>query len=41
MSLRDLLRSGATEEELLGIIAAAVKGKKQQHAGTLILVCLT
>ena len=34
MSLRDVLRSGATEHELLDIISVAVKGKKRQHAGT-------
>uniref|UniRef100_A0A673I1Q0 Molybdenum cofactor biosynthesis protein 1 n=1 Tax=Sinocyclocheilus rhinocerous TaxID=307959 RepID=A0A673I1Q0_9TELE len=33
VSLRDCLRSGATEEELLHIIGAAVGRKKKQHAG--------
>ncbi|XP_073682986.1 molybdenum cofactor biosynthesis protein 1 isoform X1 [Garra rufa] len=33
VSLRDFLRSGATEEELLHIIGAAVRRKKKQHAG--------
>ncbi|KAK2878650.1 hypothetical protein Q8A67_019441 [Cirrhinus molitorella] len=33
VSLRDFLRSGATEEELLHIIGAAVGRKKKQHAG--------
>ncbi|XP_069743851.1 molybdenum cofactor biosynthesis protein 1 isoform X2 [Narcine bancroftii] len=33
VSLRDVLRSGATEEEILEIIGAAVSRKKQQHAG--------
>ncbi|KAL4624259.1 molybdenum cofactor biosynthesis protein 1 isoform X1 [Arapaima gigas] len=33
VSLRDRLRSGATEEELLHIIGAAVSRKKKQHAG--------
>ncbi|XP_015212616.1 molybdenum cofactor biosynthesis protein 1 isoform X2 [Lepisosteus oculatus] len=33
VSLRDCLRSGASEEELLQIIGAAVGRKKQQHAG--------
>ncbi|XP_072356270.1 molybdenum cofactor biosynthesis protein 1 isoform X1 [Scyliorhinus torazame] len=33
VSLRDLLRSGATEEDILEIIGAAVGRKKQQHAG--------
>ncbi|XP_067841256.1 molybdenum cofactor biosynthesis protein 1 isoform X3 [Heptranchias perlo] len=33
VSLRDVLRSGATEEAVLEIIGAAVGRKKQQHAG--------
>ncbi|KAK7904503.1 hypothetical protein WMY93_017110 [Mugilogobius chulae] len=33
VSLRDVLRSGASEEELLQIIGAAVGRKKKQHAG--------
>ncbi|XP_068607762.1 molybdenum cofactor biosynthesis protein 1-like [Brachionichthys hirsutus] len=33
VSLRDALRSGAPEEELLQIIGAAVGRKKRQHAG--------
>ncbi|XP_066097627.1 molybdenum cofactor biosynthesis protein 1 isoform X1 [Saccopteryx bilineata] len=33
VSLRDHLRAGASEEELLAIIGAAVGRKKQQHAG--------
>ena len=33
MSLRDILRSGATEEDVLQVIGAAVKRKKKQHAG--------
>lgn len=33
MSLRDHLRAGASEEELLSIIGAAVGRKKRQHAG--------
>lgn len=33
VSLRDHLRAGASEEELLRIIGAAVGRKKQQHAG--------
>ncbi|XP_075837071.1 molybdenum cofactor biosynthesis protein 1 isoform X1 [Microtus pennsylvanicus] len=33
VSLRDHLRGGASEEELLRIIGAAVGRKKQQHAG--------
>ncbi|XDV43680.1 hypothetical protein PO909_012119, partial [Leuciscus waleckii] len=35
VSLRDILRSGAPEEELLHIIGAAVGRKKKQHAGML------
>ncbi|XP_032403633.1 molybdenum cofactor biosynthesis protein 1 isoform X2 [Xiphophorus hellerii] len=33
VSLRDILRSGASDEELLRIIGAAVGRKKKQHAG--------
>ncbi|XP_034531205.1 molybdenum cofactor biosynthesis protein 1 isoform X2 [Notolabrus celidotus] len=33
VSLRDVLRSGSSEEELLEIIGAAVGRKKKQHAG--------
>ena len=33
VSLRDHLRAGASEEELLQIIGAAVGRKKRQHAG--------
>ncbi|KAM9465821.1 molybdenum cofactor biosynthesis protein 1 isoform 1-T1 [Clarias gariepinus] len=33
VSLRDFLRSGASDEELLQIIGAAVGRKKKQHAG--------
>lgn len=33
VSLRDHLRAGASEEELLTIIGAAVGRKKRQHAG--------
>ncbi|KAM9000050.1 molybdenum cofactor biosynthesis protein 1 isoform 3-T3 [Sarcophilus harrisii] len=33
VSLRDHLRAGASEEELLSIIGAAVGRKKEQHAG--------
>ncbi|XP_069810938.1 molybdenum cofactor biosynthesis protein 1 isoform X3 [Dendropsophus ebraccatus] len=33
VSLRDCLRSGASEEELIQIIGAAVGRKKKQHAG--------
>ncbi|XP_032876459.1 molybdenum cofactor biosynthesis protein 1 isoform X2 [Amblyraja radiata] len=33
VSLRDVMRSGATEEELLEIVGAAVGRKKKQHAG--------
>lgn len=34
VSLRDALRSGKTDAELLQIIGAAVGRKKSQHAGT-------
>ncbi|XP_059209217.1 molybdenum cofactor biosynthesis protein 1 isoform X2 [Centropristis striata] len=34
VSLRDILRSGASDEELLQIIGAAVGRKKKQHAGS-------
>lgn len=37
VSLRDALRGGATEEQLLDIISRAVAGKKKQHAGMLAL----
>ncbi|XP_013414048.1 molybdenum cofactor biosynthesis protein 1-like isoform X2 [Lingula anatina] len=37
VSLRDALRSGTSEPELLEIIGAAVKRKKKQHAGMLSL----
>lgn len=33
VSLRDSLRAGTSEEELLEIIGAAVGRKKKQHAG--------
>ena len=33
VSLRDSLRAGTSEEELLEIIGAAVRRKKKQHAG--------
>ena len=33
VSLRDEIRSGKSEEELLEVIGAAVKRKKKQHAG--------
>lgn len=35
VSMRDCLRSGASEEELMQIIGAAVGRKKKQHAGML------
>lgn len=50
VSLRDALRGGAEEEELLEVIRFAVKRKKKQHAGeegrgegeegTVLLVCI-
>lgn len=33
VSLRDAIRSGATDEDLLQIIGSAVTGKKEKHAG--------
>ena len=33
VSLRDVLRTGATDEKLRDVIGAAVKRKKKQHAG--------
>jgi molybdenum cofactor biosynthesis protein A len=33
VSLRDMLRAGATDQELLGVIGSAVKNKKEKHAG--------
>lgn len=38
VSLRDVLRSGASDEELLQIIGAAVGRKKKQHAGRVCTV---
>ncbi|XP_059557773.1 molybdenum cofactor biosynthesis protein 1 isoform X4 [Myotis daubentonii] len=38
VSLRDHLRAGASEEELLGIIGAAVGRKKRQHAGLFLML---
>ncbi|XP_062896721.1 molybdenum cofactor biosynthesis protein 1 isoform X2 [Mobula hypostoma] len=37
VSLRDVLRSGATEAEMLEIVGAALSRKKKQHAGMLNL----
>ena len=33
VSLRDAVRGGASDEELLEVIAAAVARKKEKHAG--------
>lgn len=33
VSLRDMIRQGKTDKELVEIIGAAVKKKKKQHAG--------
>jgi molybdenum cofactor biosynthesis enzyme MoaA len=33
VSLRDMIRQGKTDQELVEIIGAAVKKKKKQHAG--------
>ncbi len=40
VSLRDALRGGATQEELLDIVGMAVGNKKKHHAGGCLLhVC--
>ena len=36
VSLRDVLRSGATEEEITEVVRAAIFRKKKQHAGKLL-----
>lgn len=36
VSLRDALRAGCSDDDLLALIEAAVKRKKRQHAGTLM-----
>lgn len=33
VSLRDLMREGKSDEDLVNVIGAAVKKKKKQHAG--------
>lgn len=33
ISLRDAMRNGCSEDDLLALIGAAVRRKKQQHAG--------
>ncbi len=38
--MRDALRSGATDEELVAVIGAAVYGKKKQHAGMDVLATM-
>ncbi|NWI13101.1 MOCS1 protein, partial [Crypturellus soui] len=40
VSLRDHLRSGATEEDLVQIIGAAVGRKKKQHAGMFVVLTM-
>ena len=40
VSLRDALRSGVSEAQLLDIIQAAVGRKKKQHAGMLNLASM-
>jgi molybdenum cofactor biosynthesis enzyme MoaA len=37
ISLRDALRSGCSEDDLVALINAAVKRKRKQHAGMLNL----
>ena len=41
VSLRDIIRSGASEDELVETISMAVNKKKKKHAGKLLcsLVC--
>ena len=38
VSLRDALRGGANEEELLDIVSLAVGNKKKHHAGVCVCV---
>ena len=33
VSLRDIMRQGANDEELLSVIRTALSGKKEKHAG--------
>jgi hypothetical protein len=40
ISLRDALRSGCSEDDLVALINAAVKRKRKQHAGMLIFTFL-
>ena len=37
VSLRDALRQGCSDDDLLEVIEAAVKRKKKQHAGTYVV----
>ena len=37
LSLRDAMRAGATDDELVDLISAAVKRKKRAHAGMHVL----
>ena len=41
VSLRDALRSGMAEQELLQVIGAAVGRKKKQHAGKMAPLKIT
>jgi len=41
VSLRDALRSGKTDSELLQIVGAAVGRKKRRHAGNIAEIFLT
>lgn len=36
ISLKDAIRSGCSEDDLIALISAAVKRKKKQHAGEFI-----
>ena len=40
VSLRDALRRGCSDDDLLEVIEAAVKRKKKQHAGTWVGVVI-
>ena len=42
VSLRDAMREGRNDEELLEVIGAAIGRKKKQHAGRLhdLFICL-
>lgn len=41
ISLRDAIRSGCSEDDLIALVSAAVKRKKKQHAGKRRFQCFT